>query len=178
MSSLNTHSSVKKNAGTTLVSMSLTKAGTKLGPLVSPAVWIHDYAKHGKQPDIGDYSIYLGGFISGPAAIVTGFFKSAVEDEIEAKLNHVKSIEPKLYRNEIKACYGYSNSPPSISAMTIAGTGTTVWHHPIGIWVYVTDANGSPVVDYQPVNPSVVYRPKTPLKKTNFGGYYWTSHRK
>lgn len=178
MSSLNTHTAVKKNIGSTLVSMSLANSGSKLGPLVSPAVWIHDYAKHGTQPDVGDYSIFLGGFVSGPAGIITGLFKSAVDDEIEAKLNHVKSIEPKLYRNEIKACYGFSSSAPRINAMTIVGTGTTVWHHPIGIWVYITDANGHPVVDYQPVNPTVVYRPKIPLKKSPAGGYYWSSHRK
>ena len=122
--------------------------------------------------------IFIGGLVSGPAGIVTGLFKSVVDDEVEAKLNHVKSIEPKLYRDGIKPCYGYSSSTPRINAMTIAGTGTTVWQHPIGIWVYVTDANGDPVIDYHPVNPTVVYRPKIPLKKSLAGGYYWSSHRK
>lgn len=178
MSNQNSHTSVKKTIGSTLVSMSLEKGGSKLGPLVSPAVWVYDYAKHDKTPDIGDYSIYAGGILSAPAAIVTGLFKSFVDDDLEAKLNHVKSIEPKLYRDWIKPCYGYTNSAPKISAMTIAGTGTTVWQHPIGIWVYVTDADNHPVVDYKPINPVVVYRPKIPLTKSRTGGYLWDSFKK
>jgi len=178
LSNQNSHTSVKKNIGSTLVSVSLEKAGSKLGPLVSPAVWVYDFAKHGKKPDIGDYSIYAGGIMSAPAAIVTGLFKSFVDDDMETKLNHVKSIEPKLYRDWIKPCYGYTNNAPKISAMTIAGTGTTVWHHPIGIWVYLTDANNNPVVDYKPVNPTIVYRPNLPLTKSRVGGYLWSSHTK
>ena len=174
----NTHNALKKNIGSTIVSMTLDKAGTRLGAVVAPAVWIHDYTKHGKTPDIGDYSIYAGAFMSGPAAIVSGLFKSAVEDEIESKLIHVKSVEPALYRDWIRPCYGYTNSAPRISAMTIVGTGTTVWHHPIGIWVYITDANGAPVMDYKPVNPTVVFRPDSPLKKSKSGGYFWSSHKK
>ncbi|MDH5571449.1 MAG: hypothetical protein OEY89_06765 [Gammaproteobacteria bacterium] len=173
----NEHSSLKKNTGSTLVSMALDKAGSRLGPLISPALWVHDYIKHDKQPDIGDYSIYIGGLLSGPAAIITGLFKSVVEDEIETKLNHVRSIEPALYRNWIKPCYGYNSSAPRINAMTLASSGTTVWHHPIGIWVYITDADGNAVIDYKPVNPTVVYRPRLPLEKSKTGGYIWTSYR-
>lgn len=178
MSLENTHNSLKKNVGTTLVSLSLEKAGSKLGPLVTPAVWLHDYKRNGKTPDIGDVSIFAGTFLSGPAGILTGLLKSVVEDDVETKLNHVRSLEPKLYRNWIKPCYGYTNAPPQISAMTIAGTGTTVWHHPIGIWVYVTDSRGYPVIDYKPVNPTVVYRPKVPLVKSKTGGYIWGRLRK
>lgn len=174
----NTHNSVKKNISTSLVSMSLEKSGTKLGPLITPAVWVHDYTKNGKTPDIGDLSIYAGGFFSGPAGLITGLFKSVVEDDFKTKLNHVKSLEPKLYRDSIKSCHSYGNSSPSINAMTIAGLGTTVWKHPIGIWVYVIDSNGSRIVDYKPVNPVVVYRPKLPLVKSRAGGYIWSSHKK
>jgi len=177
-STTNTHSSVKKNISSTLVSMSMDKSGSKLGPLVTPAVWIYDYSKNKKTPDIGDISIYAGGLFSGPAGIVTGLFKSVVEDDIETKLNHVKSVEPKQYRDGIKSCHSYGNSSPSINAMAIAGLGTTVWQHPIGIWVYVTDSQGGLIVDYKPVNPVVVYRPKIPLVKSRAGGYVWSSHKK
>ena len=65
----NTHNSVKKNISTSLFSMSLEKSGTKLGPLITPAVWVQDYTKNGKTPDVGDLSIYAGGFFSGPAGL-------------------------------------------------------------------------------------------------------------
>jgi len=173
-----THSSVKKNIGTSLVSMSLEKSGSKLGSLVTPAVWVYDYTKNGKVPDIGDLSIYAGGFFSGPAGLVTGLFKSGVEDDFEQKLNHVKSLEPEQYRNGIKPCYSYRNGSQSTNAMVIAGLGTTVWQHPIGIWVYITDLEGNFIVDYKPVNPVVVYRPNIPLEKGRVSGYLWSSHWK
>lgn len=174
----NTHSNVRKTIGSTLASMYLDKTKSKLGGFVTPAVWVYDYNKNGKKPDVGDVSIFAGSFLSGPASIVTGLFKAAVEDDLDAKLNFVRSIEPEKYREFIKPCYGYTNSPPQVSAMTIAGTGTTVWHHPIGVWVYITDVDNRPVIDYKPVNPSVVYRPDIPLKKVKTGGYVWSPHRK
>lgn len=174
----NTHNALKKNTGTTPVSMSFDKADGKPDAMVSPAVWVHDYVKKGKSPRVSNYNIYAGGAVSASASIVTSLFKSIVDDEIKNKLNHVKSIEPALYRNWIKPCHGYTNSAPIICAIAVADTGTTVWHHPIGIWLYVTDANGKPVVDYKPVNPTIVYRPDLPLRKSKTGGYYWSSHSK
>jgi len=179
MSHPNAHNSVKKTVGTGVVSMALSRAGKKtLGSLVTPAVWLYDYQTQGKTPDSIDVGMFVGGFFSASGAFIAGVVKSIADDAVENKLKHVQAKEPKKYRQHIKACFNFASSPPAINAMTIAGLGGTAWHHPIGIWVYITDANNHFVADYKPVNPTTVYRPDLPLKKRKNGGYAWNTYKK
>jgi len=175
----NSHGSLKRAVGGTVVSMTLNKAGKKaIGNMVTPAIWLYDYQKSGKTPDTIDWGIFASGALSAPASFITGLVKSVVDDEIETKLKHVQSLEPKLYRSHIRTCYDYAAFPSKINAMKIAEQGGTAWHHPIGIWVYILDENGAYVADYKPVNPTIVYRPDLPLKKGLNNGYRWDTYRK
>jgi len=98
--------------------------------------------------------------------------QALIDDDTAIKLEHIKSIEPKLYRDYIRPVYSPNNiSGPYITAYELAGTGATAWHHPIGLWVYILDHNGKPVIDYKPVNPTMVFRPAFPLFKLKNGTY-------
>lgn len=175
----NSHDSLKRTIGGTVVSVALNKTGQKsLGPLVTPAIWLYDYQKHGNKPGTIDVGILLSSAISAPAAVFASVVKSLDDDDIATKLKHVKSVEPEPYSKYIKACKYFSSNPPKINAMEIVSKGGTAWHHPIGIWVYITDANNSFVADYQPVNPTQVFRPYLPLQNGLNGRYRWQVSRK
>ncbi len=175
------HNSLSKGTASTVVSMQLAKIGTKVGgatigkvagAVVTPAIWVDDYIKTGSTPGAVDTLIYAVGFLEAPVAIFMGTFKSIMDDEIALKLEHVRSKEPQIYRKYIKPVStsgGYA--PPAITAIKLATKGTTAWYHPIGIWVYILDEKNKNVMDYVPVNATVIYQPKSPLKKGVNGSF-------
>ena len=61
--------------------------------------------------------------------------------------------------------------------MTIAGKGGTAWLHPNGLWVYLIDASGKLVVDFEPKTAVKIYQAKLPLEPLKTGGYRFSSIR-
>ena len=162
-----------------LAVMGLDKAGQKVaGKLLTPAVWAANYAVNGKTPgkvDIGLFGTGLLGGVAGPASIVTGVIKAVVDDNLEQKLNLVRSHEKPEYRKNIRAAYHFASAPAAINAMTIASLGGTAWQHTNGLWVYITDNNGLLVPNFKPQKATKVYRPIWPLQSMGAGKFRFTS---
>jgi len=168
------HKNVIQTTGGTIASIGLEQAGKKVaGVLVTPATWAVNYAVEGSTPGAVDIGIWLSGLISAPASIVTGFIKAAVDDDINRKLALVQAKEPHPMAQYIKACYNFGMASPAINAMTIANSGGTAWITSVGLWVYITDAKGQLVGDYQPQEFVTMYRPKHPYRATSTGGFAW-----
>ncbi len=162
-----------------LAVMGLNKLGKKVaGKLLTPAVWVANYAINGKVPDKVDLSLFGTGLLggaSGPASIVTGIVKSVVDDDLEQKLKVVRSSEKSEFSKNIKAAYGFSSAPAAINAMTIASIGGTAWQHPNGLWVYITDRNNHLVSNFEPQKYTRRYRPVWPLQSMGAGKFRFTS---
>jgi len=176
------NSSVIQSTSGTIASIGLAKIGKSVaGNLVAPAVWVLNYAAQRKTPDGVDVGLYIFAFTSSlaaPAAITTGLVKSAVDDDTARKLREVQSgIEIAAYRPYIIPCSTYSYSSPLINAMTIASKGGTAWQHPNGLWVYLIDASGKLVVDFEPKIAINIYQANLPLQPTKRGGFHWSSIR-
>jgi hypothetical protein len=168
------HKSIIQTTGGTIASIGLEQSGKKVaGALVTPATWVANYAADGSKPGAVDIGIWMSGFLSAPAAIVTSFVKAAVDDDIGRKLALVQAKEPAKSAPFIKACYNFGMASPAINAMTIANSGGTAWITSIGLWVYITDAKGRLVADYQPQEFVTIYRPKKPYRATSTGGFAW-----
>ena len=171
--------SLLQTTGGTIASIALEKTGKKLaGSLVTPAIWVYDYATQDAVPDNADVGIFLTGLAGGaaaPAAIATSVLKSIVDDDTARKVERVREGEPSKYRPFIKPCAIYASTPPAINAQTIASKGGTAWLHPNGVWVYITDARGYLVNDYNPAIAIKVYQPVHPISQTNNGLYRWHS---
>lgn len=72
---------VIQTTGGTIASIGLEQSGKKIaGVLVTPATWTLNYVADGSKPSAVDLGIWASGFLSAPAAIVTGFLKAAVDD--------------------------------------------------------------------------------------------------
>jgi hypothetical protein len=131
------HRSLLQSTGGTLASIALGKAGEKLaGNLVTPAIWVYNYADKGATPDGADAGIYLTGLAGGlaaPAAIATGMLKSVVDDDTAQKVAFVRKGELPKYRPFIVPCTIYGPGPSAINAQTIASKGGTAWLHPNGV---------------------------------------------
>jgi hypothetical protein len=169
--------SLLQTTGGTVASIALEKSGEKLaGSLVTPAIWVYNYATQDAVPDNADIGIYLTGLAGGaaaPAAIATSVLKAIVDDDTARKVERVREGEPPQYRPFIKPCSMYAMNAPAINAQTIASKGGTAWLHPNGVWVYITDARGFLVNDYKPKISVTVYQPKSPLTLKNNGLYIW-----
>lgn len=137
-----------------------------------------NHAANGSRPGVVDVGIWLSGFVSAPASIVTGAMKALVDDDIYQKLEQIKAKEPRKYSKFIKACYNYGMASPGINAMTIASKGGTAWITSVGLWVYITDANDRLVADYQPAEFITMYHPKKPYRPNSSGGFDWEVVRK
>lgn len=168
------HKNIIQTTGGTIASIGLEQTGKKVaGAAVTPATWVVNYAADGSTPGVVDVGIWLSGFVSAPASIVTGITKAFVDDDIYQKLMLVKAKEPNKYSKFIKACYNYGMASPSINAMTIASRGGTAWVTSVGLWVYITDANDRLVADYQPAEFTTMYRPRKPYRPNSTGGFNW-----
>lgn len=171
------HQNIIQSSMGTIASMSLTKAGSKMGgALITPAVWAYSYATTNNAPSGVDASLYAAGFvgtIAAPATIIAGSIKAIVEDSLDEKLRHARVSENEKYRPFIKTCYRYASSSALINAQTIAGNGGTAWMHPNGIWLYISDKRGFLVSDYQPTLSITTYGPKLPLEKARNGRFVW-----
>lgn len=168
------HKNIIQGVSGTIASMGLTKIGRPIaGIVVTPAVWVLNYATQGSTPDAIDVGIFGSGFISGPGAIFTGLVKAAVDDDIDKKLREVKAGEDPRYAAFIQPCNRYASNAPQINAMTIASKGGTAWKHTNGLWVYITDARGKIINDFQPRKAVIIYRPKIPMIKGRDGRLVW-----
>jgi hypothetical protein len=154
-----------------LAVIGLEKIGQKVaGKLLTPAVWALNYAVNGKTPDNVDVSLFgvgLMGGSAGPAAILTGLVKAAVDDDMENRLKVARQSEDIKYRPTIFPCYHYGSAPPQINAMTIASIGGTAWQHPNGLWVYILFNNGKQLLqvpNFKPHKAIQVYQPVWPLQ--------------
>ncbi|MCA9061589.1 MAG: hypothetical protein KDA96_00940 [Planctomycetaceae bacterium] len=152
-------------------------AGKIGGILVQPAVWVVT----GSTPDAADGFLYgvgvvstiVGSTIGGVAAGVTGIVKGLVDDETDRQLEGVRLQEPQKYRQFIQATVRYSSfAGQTINAMTIASKGGTAWRHKNGLWVYVTDAKGRLICNYQPKSSIEIYQPILPLERSG-DGFKW-----
>lgn len=173
----NNHSSFIQSVNGSIASIALEKTGRAVaGALVTPAIWTLNYSVNGTKPDKADLGIYATGLAGGvavPASIVVGLFKAVADDDIAIKLNLIRKKQDAKYRPFILPCYQYSSSPPAINAMTIASFGGTVWLDENGLWVYITDATGKLVSDFEPKNAIKFYQPKSPLQKLGAGKFRW-----
>lgn len=155
-------------------------AGKVGGAMVQPAIW----AISGEQPDAVDIGLWGGGlFASGPAGwalLGTGAIKAMVDGSNADKLEEVKRSEPQKYRPGIQIWDDYSTFPSNRAAetMKIASLGGVTWQHPNGLWVFIQDATGKLVCDYQPAVYKEKYFPKLPLDKGAGGRFRWTSASK
>jgi hypothetical protein len=166
-----------QTASATVASMGLDKVGQKVaGVMVTPAVWLFNYAFLKAKPDSVDLGIYATGFLSAGASTAVGLLKSHVDDSMNKKLVEVQRRESPKLAPYIKNCYHYSSAPASINAQAIASEGGTAWLHPNGLWVYITDAYGRMVKDFKPNVYVVIYQPKEPLVRKN-GKFVWGAVR-
>ncbi len=154
----------------------LETTGKKIaGRLVTPAVWVLNYAANKKAPDTIDVGLYGMGLLSniaGVASIATGVVKAVVEDDMANKLRIIRAAEGTSF---IRPTYHFSSAPAAINAMTIASLGGTAWKHPNGLWVYITDAKGYMVANYKPKKYVKLYRPIWPLQPLGAGKFRFTS---
>ncbi len=176
---INDNRNVIQTISGSVASIGLEQTGRRVaGVLVTPATWAANHAADGSSPGVVDVGIWLLGLISGPASIATGTIKAFVDDDINRRLAIVRSKEPSKYAKTIRACSDYGIASPAINAMTIANRGGTAWITNIGLWVYITDAKGQLVADYEPKEFVTMYRPKSPYRQNASGGFDWEVVRK
>lgn len=174
VSTIQNHKNTIQTISGTIASIGLEQTGKKIaGALITPATWAVNYAAEGSKPGAIDVGIWATGFLSAPAAIVTGLTKAVVDDDTQRRLQNVRSKESSKYSQFILPCSNYSHSSPQIAAMNIASRGGTAWISNAGLWVYISDANGNLVADYQPTDFLKIYRPKKPYQTGINGGFNW-----
>ncbi len=141
------------------------------GELVTPAVWVLS----GKQPQPGDVAFWLAGAAAGqiagaiPGAIV-GMLKAVTEDHEDAAIANAVRREPAMYRPFIKSVRDYGAAQRAIVAETIASHGGVAWRVDKSVWVYIADAKGRLVCDYEPFYSLATNGPVLPLQITSRGG--------
>lgn len=155
--------------------------GGVAGNAVQPVVWVLDARANGNTPDKVDAGLWVfglfGGIASG-AAFVTGLVKAFVDDNTRQKLEEVRRSEPAARREFIHACVNRGGQGRQFNnAMKVAMQGGTAWKHPNGLWVFITDAAGRLIVDYEPQQADEILGPTLPLKEVR-GGYQWTQRRR
>lgn len=188
---INNSSNTGKEIAQTVVSEALSKGleragraalGTTAGAFVQPAVWLIG----GKMPQPGDIPLWgfgtaagiLGGTIGSAAGIVTGVVKALVEDHEDGIIAEAVKREPEKYRPFITSVRNYGTSGRGIVAMTIANHGGTAWRVGPATWVYIKDAGGRLVCDYQPAYAMTIRSPIMPLRVVGRDGdglkYQWS----
>lgn len=149
--------------------------GRVVGGVIKPVEWMVDPEA---DPDVADVSLWLGGMVSAPAAFVTGLVKAICDDQTLQKLKEVHAGEPAPIAPRIRPAQDFSSvSAMDIAAMSIAASGGVAWRHPNGLWVYVADKDGKPLV-YEPAVWTVIYTPRIPLQGSDKDGYRWSIRRR
>lgn len=171
------------NAAVTVAAFAVERAiggarGSVAGLVVQPVVW----AVTGNGPDAGDAFIYATGAAGAVAgailvvpATITGVIKAAMDDWIGGMVAEARLDEPEAVRNGIVGTddYGFWSANNHIEAMSIASKGGVAWQHPNGVYLYIRDANGTPICDYYPRRFRRLYKPLIPLR-TNGDRVSWT----
>ncbi len=142
---------------------------------VSPAVWLIT----GEAPDavdVGLWGLGIAGGIVGMAGMATSALKAYVDDDIHKRVMAIRHVEGAPYSKYIKSTLKYSMlAGDGINATSIAAAGGTAWETR-GLWVYVTDATGKLVCDYEPKIANTVYGPLLPLRPVS-GGFSWRKRK-
>lgn len=171
----------RRTAARSLGAQAAGRVGGVAGLIVQPAVWVVT----GTTPDALDGAIYTAGAIGtaigvaalGIAAAAVDFVRGGVNDEIARRLENVRRSEPRRYRPFILPASRYSAFGPGGSEPgAIGGDGGTAWKHPSGMWVYITDARGRLICDYEPRMATEIIRPIQPLSTRN-GAVRWERTR-
>ncbi|WP_376092840.1 hypothetical protein ACE7GA_24420 [Roseomonas sp. CCTCC AB2023176] len=186
---INNSSNIGKEVTQTIVSEGLSRSleaagkatlGKGAGAFVQPAVWLLG----GKMPQPGDIPLWglstaagLTGPIGAAAGIVTGVVKALVEDHEDGIIAEAVRREPEKYRPFITSVRNYGMSGRGIVAMTIANHGGATWRVGPATWVYIKDASGRLVCDYEPAYAMEIYAPVLPLRIVGRDGdglkYQW-----
>ena len=171
---LEENSSMSKEVTGDVCSITLEKLGVT-SAFVSPAIWVIS----GEAPDavdIGLWGMGLAGGIAGAAGMATSVLKSYVDDDIHKRVLAIRHVEGPPYAKFINSTVKYSSwAGDGINAMSVAAAGGTAWETR-GIWVYVTDARGKLVCDYEPKVANTVYGPLLPLRPVS-DGFRWRKRR-
>lgn len=151
------------------------------GAAVQPVVWIVDNRANGTAPDEVDVGLWVfglfGAFAAG-AAFVTGIVKAFVDDDTKRKLEEVRRSEPAGRGKFVHACVNRGGQRRQFNnAQKVAMAGGTAWMHSNGLWVFITDACGRLIVDYDPSRADEILRPTLPLKDIR-GGYQYQHIRR
>jgi len=166
------------NAGKTV------KAGAfTFGSLVvDPAIWLYN----GSGPGAADVAIWLFGAaatltkstIGSPAGIAANIAKAAIDNINNKKLQEAMRGEPFEKAPYMDLCtnYPFWSNGAMIDAMAIAEAGGVAWQHTNGYWVYMKDASGRLVCDYEPKIYTKVFCPVLPLEPNGKGGFRWTTY--
>lgn len=190
---INNSSNVGKETVQTIASIGIEKAaglagkaalGSIGGALVQPAVWVMS----GKSPQPGDIELWgmgtlvgLAGPIGAGATIVTGLMKATLEDREDRIIAEAVAREPERYRPFISSVRNYSAQGRGIAAMVVASHGGVTWKVSRSTWVFIRDAGGRLVCDYEPAYAMEIYAPDLPLRVgTRTGGtirYHWSWKR-
>lgn len=152
--------------------------GGVAGLVVQPVVW----AVTGSGPDAGDTVVYgtgvagvFAGAIVAVPALITGIIKAAVDDHTASLVAEAKQDEPREVRQGIFAVddYSFAAGGGHIQAMTIASFGGVVWQHPNGVYLFMKDASGRAVCDFEPRAWTKKYAPRLPLQLGSNGRVNW-----
>lgn len=150
--------------------------------VVDPALWLYS----GDGPGAADVAIWLFGAaatLSGkaaaaPAGIAANIAKAAIDNANDKKLQEAMRSEPfeKAPYMDLCSNYPFWSNGAMIDAMTIANAGGVAWQHTNGYWVYMKDASGRLVCDYEPKVFTKVLCPVLPLEPDGKGGFKWTTY--
>jgi len=184
------YSNSVQNAGSEVAALVVERAiggtrGTVASLLVQPAIW----AATRTVPDAADTFIYAAGALGTIAqrtllsvpGMITGAWKGYLDDRTQQLVDEAKQDEPATYRRGIAPLgdYNFWASNNHNQAMTIASAGGVVWKHPNGALMFIRDARGLLVCDYEPAKWREIYRPVLPLQDAPTGrGVRWTHRRK
>ncbi len=175
---INNSANVGRTATTTIVSEGLSRGleaagrralGTAAGAVVEPAVWVLS----GRAPHSGDVALWgmgtvlsaAAGAVGSVASAATGLIKAAVEDHEDRLIERARQHEPERYRPFITSVRHYGGwAGRTIEAQAIASRGGTAWRVAPSVWVYITDALGRLVCDYEPAFAFEICTPAMPLR--------------
>lgn len=168
--------SVAKELVGDICSVSLELAG-KAGAskLVSPAIWVLT----GEAPDSVDLGLWgmgLAGGLVGLAGMATGALKAVIDDDVNRRVRAIQQVEGQPYSEFIKSTLKFGVAGATINAQNVARSGGTTWFAH-DVWVYITDAKGRLVCDYQPKIAQTILQPLLPLRPTGDGGFRWATKR-
>ncbi|GAA3943751.1 hypothetical protein [Litoribacillus peritrichatus] len=166
-----------QNTSGIIAAIGLDKVGRgTLGNLITPATWLLNYKVQGNTPSAVDVGIYASGFLSAFAGAAVSTLKAYMDDDINKKVYAISQQQEPKFQPFILPVQNYGVNPPFIEAITIASHGGTTWQGKNGQWVYIVDAKGNLVLDFNPLDAVKVYRPDFPLVKSSDGKFNYSSY--